>query len=445
MTSAWTQERVLALAPDASSASAGQGLSSRKKWESVGRSERAVWGLCQGSGKVPYQTRIDLSEPAFKCSCPSRKFPCKHGLGLMLLLVKEEKAFSTLAEPEWVSEWLQGRGERAEKRVEKAKEAAAKPVDVEAQAKRAAQREGRIQEGVAECRVWLEDLVRRGLAAAQSERESEWERAAARLVDSQAPGLARLVRQLPMSMASGEGWPVRTLSRIGRLHLLLTAFEGRERLPAELAADLAVAIGRSQAKEEALAGQSVSDRWCVAGQVIEEEDRIRARRTWCFGRASGRRALVLDFAAGPQPFDASLVAGTEFDGELGFYPAGLPLRALVKSRAGATAVFTGGELGGSAEAELGAFARALAKAPWLERWPLVVRGVVDPADGGWVWDPDGSGLPLRPAFAGLWRLIALARGGVVTVMGEWDGEWFTPLAAWKPEGGFVDLAPRWDA
>lgn len=34
--------------------------------------EAAVWGLCQGSGKDPYQTQIDLIGPAFRCSCPSR-------------------------------------------------------------------------------------------------------------------------------------------------------------------------------------------------------------------------------------------------------------------------------------------------------------------------------------------------------------------------------------
>jgi uncharacterized Zn finger protein len=25
---------------------------------------------------------VDLSGPAFRCTCPSRKFPCKHGLAL---------------------------------------------------------------------------------------------------------------------------------------------------------------------------------------------------------------------------------------------------------------------------------------------------------------------------------------------------------------------------
>ena len=82
--SPWTPEQIVALAPDAGSVKAGRELATARKWVSLGRSEQAVWGECQGSGAKPYQTKIDLSEPAFQCSCPSRKFPCKHALGLLL-------------------------------------------------------------------------------------------------------------------------------------------------------------------------------------------------------------------------------------------------------------------------------------------------------------------------------------------------------------------------
>jgi len=44
-----------------------------------------MWGESQASGSKPYQVSIVLGGPAFKCTCPSRKFPCKHGIGLMLL------------------------------------------------------------------------------------------------------------------------------------------------------------------------------------------------------------------------------------------------------------------------------------------------------------------------------------------------------------------------
>ena len=76
MSATWTQEQILALAPDASSAKNGVALATSRKWSSLGCNEKAVWGDFQGSGKEPYKTQIDLTEPAFKCTCPSRKFPC---------------------------------------------------------------------------------------------------------------------------------------------------------------------------------------------------------------------------------------------------------------------------------------------------------------------------------------------------------------------------------
>jgi hypothetical protein len=39
--------------------------------------------------QTPDKTRVDLNCPAFKCNCPSRKFSCKHGLGLYLLEMAE--------------------------------------------------------------------------------------------------------------------------------------------------------------------------------------------------------------------------------------------------------------------------------------------------------------------------------------------------------------------
>src|SRR5687767_13947787 len=102
----------MALAPDPASASAGQSLANVKKWTGLGRGERAIWGLCQGSGKTPYQVRVDLSEPAFKCSCPSRKFPCKHGLALLLLFAKQAGDFTSGDEPAWVADWTTERAAR---------------------------------------------------------------------------------------------------------------------------------------------------------------------------------------------------------------------------------------------------------------------------------------------------------------------------------------------
>lgn len=116
----WTSEQVTALAPDASSAKSGRDLASARKWSTLGTDGTCAWGTILGSGKSPYQASIDLSEPAFKCSCPSRKFPCKNGLGLFLILAEQPGAFTEHSPPAWTSEWLAQREESAVKRMESA-------------------------------------------------------------------------------------------------------------------------------------------------------------------------------------------------------------------------------------------------------------------------------------------------------------------------------------
>src|SRR5215831_20520746 len=114
----WTTEQVLALAPDPGSAKAGRELASERRWVTLGRSETALWGECKGSAAQPYRTQIDLREPAFKCSCPSRKFPCKHALGLFLVLAAQPAAFKEKKPPDWVCEWVASRAKRSQQRVE---------------------------------------------------------------------------------------------------------------------------------------------------------------------------------------------------------------------------------------------------------------------------------------------------------------------------------------
>ena len=106
-----TSESVLALAPDASSVKAAQALLKPGQWPTLGFNENAVWGECKGSGSKPYQVEADLSGPVFKCTCPSRKFPCKHSLALLLLRVQQA--------PDWVKEWLDARENRAARQEQK--------------------------------------------------------------------------------------------------------------------------------------------------------------------------------------------------------------------------------------------------------------------------------------------------------------------------------------
>src|SRR4051812_6575622 len=112
-----TAEQVLSLAPDASAAAAGRKLAGPKNWQNFGKSQTALWGACQGSAL--YQIKIDLGQFAYNCTCPSRKLPCKHVIGLLLLAAESAALVPAGDNPDWVSEWLAKRANRAEQREKK--------------------------------------------------------------------------------------------------------------------------------------------------------------------------------------------------------------------------------------------------------------------------------------------------------------------------------------
>lgn len=85
-------DAVLALAPDQQVAASAAKLTALAGWDGLGRDESLLWGLCRGSGKTPYQVCVDLGDRTPRCSCPSRKFPCKHALALQLLHAQDKVA-----------------------------------------------------------------------------------------------------------------------------------------------------------------------------------------------------------------------------------------------------------------------------------------------------------------------------------------------------------------
>jgi hypothetical protein len=106
MTARWTSGQVEGLAPDRSSIQAARTLATPRPWSVTGCDDGAVWGDCQGSGGRLYQVIVDLVGPAYRCSCPSRKIPCKHALALLLLWAGGhiEPSQGTAAAEQWLDE-----------------------------------------------------------------------------------------------------------------------------------------------------------------------------------------------------------------------------------------------------------------------------------------------------------------------------------------------------
>src|ERR1700678_2068207 len=220
MAGRWEQGQVLSLAPDASAERAARSLATARSWLSSGCDEErgAVWGECKGSAATPYRTAVDLTGPAYKCSCPSRKFPCKHALGLLLFWSADGVPGGE--PPDWARTWLSGRAAKA------AGATPAQPADPEAARRRAGQREQRVTAGMDELDRWLCDQVRAGLAHAPRAGYQHWDSIAARMVDAQASGIADRLRALAAVPHSGPGWESRLLEEYALLHLLATAYRG---------------------------------------------------------------------------------------------------------------------------------------------------------------------------------------------------------------------------
>ena len=431
---------MLALAPDASSQRAAQGLATLRSWPSSGvaRAEPgAVWGECAGTAATPYRTVVDLSGPAYRCSCPSRKFPCKHALALLLLWSDGEVGGQQANAPDWAASWLSGRPARGP--VAGTAAAAEEPKDPAAARRRADQREARVAAGLGELERWLCDQVRHGLAATQRAGYRHWDTVAARMVDAQAPGIAERLRALAAVPYSGSGWEGRLLEEYALLRLLATAYRRSAELPEGLRETVRSRIGFTVRQADVQAnGSAVTDRWHVLGRRDLDQERLRVRRVWLRGQRTGRYALVLSFAAAGESLDGSLRVGTEVGARLAFYPGALPLRAIVAARDPSTAAPA--PPGESVAAMLASWATALAGDPWLDTWPAVLEAVTparSPATA--VADASGDALPLHPGAGDCWPLFAISGGHPVTVAGEWTPRGLWPLTGWTGDGPAVSL------
>ncbi|CAM5411025.1 SWIM zinc finger family protein [Streptomyces tanashiensis] len=432
----WTAEQVLALAPDEASRRAGSELGTAGPWSETGCDEDAVWGLCKGGGSTPYRTVVDTTGPAYSCGCPSRKSPCKHALGLLLLRAADGIAAEDSPAPDWAARWIAGRrgpAESADRRTGDATPGAT--ADPEAARRRAERRAARITSGARELEQRLADLLRGGLASAGQAGYGLWEETAARMVDAQAPGLAGRVRELGAIPGSGPGWPVRLLEECALTHLLDRAWLAADRLPAPFATTVRTRVGLTSPA----GGVPVRDHWLVLAQYDAADARLTTRRIWLYGTTTGRTALLLSFGAAGRAPQLALPVGALLDGELTPHTGSGQVRAEPGERfvpvSGPVAPPAGGPVG----AALDAYGRALGEDPWLDSWPVTLSGVVPArAEYGWqLADADGrEALPLTPAAQsrpGLWRLVALSGGAPVTVFGECGHRGFTPLAAWSPE------------
>lgn len=446
----WERARVLALAPDQGSVAAATELTRTGRWLDAGcdpaptadpspvpgSGRVAVWGKFHGSGSTPYETVVEAGPvPAYLCSCPSRKLPCKHALAL--LLVWSDGQLKPGPPPAYAVEWQQRRAARAQPQPGHAERAQGELVHPEAAAQRAAARASRVASGLDELDRWLQDQLRSGLAGLERAGYGHFDSVAARMVDAQAPGVAGMLRAIPGEIA-GEGWPSRVLDQLAALHLLVQAHRQLDRLDDELAATVRSRIGYPIGKDEVLARPGVRDRWVALGIVDTVEYRLETRRVWLYGVDTGRWAMLLSFAPPGGALDATAMAGERLDAQLHFYPGSGQFRALVGERFAVPSEVAFPEPQTLTVAQR-RFAELLAADPWAGRMPAVLSvAPVPPGSVGQPWrlrDQHGLGCDVLGLSGDPWLLLACSAGDPIGLFGEWSGRGFRPMSVLPDDRG----------
>ena len=445
------------LAPDQTSLAAAAKLKRSDSWPLLACDGAGlIWGECQGSGASPYRVICSEADFGYKCTCPSRKFPCKHTLALFWIRADGALPFRTESAPAWVGDWLARRRPPAAAankaapdtaaRVSAAQAAAVAPSleDAKAAARGAAQhernkadREASVRAGLDELDLWIADTLRSGLAAFAPSASQQCRKIAQRLIDAKASALAAQVDRLPADLLSAAE-SMRSdllIERLATLHLIACAYRNQDRLPNSLKADVRQLVGWAVTRDALLADSAalrVTDSWMVVDTVAEvQPDKLRRHETWLSRRGDGaapRFAVLIDF------FPVSLgktvnphSVGEVFEAELVYFHSTAPLRAVMAVQNGPTV--PGGRWPRPADDVPAAIARlsdVLALRPWADAVPFAAHGARIVAGDAALWLTDTSGtigLPVRAHEDDLaLPLIGLED---IDAFGRWDGKFLS--------------------
>jgi hypothetical protein len=469
MAESLTKEKIEQLAPDQASLGAALKLMKPAGWPMLARQADAslLWGECQGSGAVPYRVIVSPSDVGYKCTCPSRKFPCKHVLAIMWMHCDRPDRFEPGAVPDWVEDWLSRRRPKASSaalRADSADLVGRKPgasmavalqetdepkhiypkaiARAEAQRQRLKEdRETTVLAGLDELDRWILDQLNLGIAGFAQRSVQSTKTLSTRLVDAKAPGLASRLEMLtadvfrvPEQMRGDL-----VLERLAALTLICAAYRNQARLPLALKADVRRATGWTVKREELLAdtrAPRVSTDWIVAATLSEvQPDKLRRLETWLLKAVPARDtpnvALLMDFVpVSVGPSASPFTPGEVLKGEVVFYPSATPLRGQLATREAANANIAWPALSQGLHTALCAYETALARQPWLERWPLVASQLtverIAPQQLVLAGD-NALALPIERSQTD--NLLPLLGIGPISALCTWDGRFARLLAA----------------
>ena len=468
-----TFDRIEALAPDQASLGAARKLLKPSSWPTLAEGQGLIWGECQGSGATPYRVVVQEADAGYKCTCPSRKFPCKHTLALMWMRADGTAAFTPSTLPEWVKDWLSRRRGKSTPAIEDEDDEQPKPKpsirlteipelsekpDPKAEQRAAAarernrlEREAAVLAGLDDLDIWMSDQVQHGMATFVAQTAQACRTIAQRLVDAKASGLAGRLDALPTRLFTlpGPARPTAAIRELGQVHLISQAYRRTSELPELLAADARQAVGWSVTREALLSDSEalrVEAKWRVFAVLSEAQpDRLRRIETWLWRESGGdgqpQWAVLIDFI--PMATGAATggyLVGDQIGAELTFYRSTIPLRAQI------TRLKTGAEQN-SGPIRLpnerlsvcyANYERALAQLPWLGTFPLSFRSASVRRNGEQLYlrdDESGLSLPLHSSQTT--QALPLASLDRIDGIGLWNGYEFTLAWAETPLGRWV--------
>ncbi len=432
-----TIKDALSFTADSALAAEARKIAHAHRWLSLEGNGKVLWGEFKTRGGS-IRSEVDLrhDKPGFKCSCRTRKSPCKHSFGLLMLLVKNPDAFRVVDEPpEETMQWLKRRDSHIappERTLEEEAQLAAQ------RQKNREKRFGQMSKGIEELEAWLLDTLREGLASLHGQASEYWEERAARLVDAKMKAVASRVKNLALVMQQPD-WHEQSLQTFGELFLLIKAFRQRAYLAQPLQQELLNTAGVSFKKDDLLAEKGVQDDWVVVGREEGEEENLYFQRIWLVGATTNRYGVRLEFNYGSPVAGGDWPIGTVLKAEVVFYPSSFPQRLLFKKYER-----TKPQTELSYFEHFAAFAKAYAEAvaanPWLMSFPGLIGGVipVQKDEQYFLTDANRHTLAIPEDEAQFWTLFALSGGQPIAVFGNWNGSVFQPLSA-EAQGRWVRL------
>ena len=181
-------------APNAAAIKNARGVVLKRKLVGLFRSADGtlLFGDCRGSGAENYRPSADFadpSKPVYRCTCPSRQFPCKHSLALLYACAQGAK-FEEKEVPSDIGE----KRAKSQARAEKKKEEATRPHKVNTSALKK-KIETQLS-GLQLLESLINDLVRSGLGTLNAKSARQVEEQAKQLGDAYLPGAQNALHAL---------------------------------------------------------------------------------------------------------------------------------------------------------------------------------------------------------------------------------------------------------